>query len=338
MELVRKILPLGEPPIRGYLKFAYPLSIAVQHPDFPGWFACNYTQLTYRPDSYTALDFYHYKQVNPLLGEMYLPKSMILKYTSCISFIKDCLDDDHYIYTFLNEYYVPERRAFQKRDFIHDSMIVGYDMDKQVFYIMGYKADRTYEMTEISFDLFEKAFLDYQNKPGELAKWADGMHLYQLKRDQRFQFDVDICREMIEEYLHAQNSSLRYRMLQNEESCAYGMDIYDHMAEHYRNHEYEFSDFRYFHILYEHKKAMTMRLHYLQQTQNASFDPQHLTQSEQLEKRALSLRNACLKYSLTPKQEPNEMIVSRLGEMKQWEREFLEQMVNRIGTHSGIKA
>src|SRR5690606_7319460 len=80
VELVRKILPLGEPPIRGYLKFAYPLSIAVQHPDFPGWFACNYTQLTYRPDSISALDFYPYKQVNPLLGEMYLPKSMILKY------------------------------------------------------------------------------------------------------------------------------------------------------------------------------------------------------------------------------------------------------------------
>lgn len=74
-----------------------------------------------------------------------------------VAHMKYLLDEGYYIMYSLDEQYIPGMAAYQKWSFIHDSLIIGYNEEKQVFYLFGRFADHKMRISEVSYSNIEKA-------------------------------------------------------------------------------------------------------------------------------------------------------------------------------------
>ncbi|OKP94770.1 hypothetical protein [Paenibacillus sp. P32E] len=327
-------LPLGDSPINGYQHHAFPLLISSLHPDFFQWFNCNYIQIYCNKDIESGLNFNFYdfpslKSKSPFLGEMYIPKSLIERYVNPIKFLIDSLENNHYIVTFVDEFYIPERVAYQKYHYIHDILIYGYDNTRKIFNVAGYNNKRVLGTSEVEFLNFEKAFYSTL-ATGDLAKWADGMHLLQLKPENSYNFDLEIFIEFIEDYLSSSDTSYRLRMYENNNNkFIYGMDTYNSIIKYLMNIEDEI-DIRFFHIFYEHKKCMFSRIRFLIDELGIHFNPLILEEYFDIERNALISRNLSLKYEIIRQEQVISKIIQIIREIKCKEDHALNLLVNDL--------
>ncbi|PWV98560.1 hypothetical protein DFQ01_11770 [Paenibacillus cellulosilyticus] len=327
---MKHILPLGESPILGYQHHAYTLSISALHPSFHDWFYSNYIQLCFYKDS-PSFNFYQFSRLNPspFLGEMYLHKTLVTRYVDLLQFIIDSLNDNNYIVTFADEYYVPNRSAFQKFNLVHDVLIYGYCLDRNVLYIAGYN-DMTYGFSEINFEDFESAFININNQGGNLVKWANGIHLFQLKLDNQFHFDLTLIIELLEDYLYSHNSSNRFKMYENPDHHVYGLHTYDLLIEYLEKVDDQPIDLRMFHIFYEHKKVMVNRLKYLHEVKKIKIDTNLISEYSNQEKESLLLRNLCLKANIKKNINIVSTIVEQLKKMREHEINIVSQLLHNL--------
>lgn len=302
-----KKLPLGHSPIIGYQHHAYPLSICSLHPSFEEWFYCNYIQLVCNPTGNQLLmNFYEYGRINPkspLLGEMYLPKTLIAQYINPMRFIEDAIRNGHYIVTFVDEFYIPGRYAYEKFHNVHDILVYGYDKLNHTLNVAGYDAHAQYQLAEVYSGDFEMAFNEIKTTSGALVKWADGIHLYQLKTDESFHIDIEIIVELMEDYLFSRDSSKRFAMYDNPVEQIYGMDVYDAVVLYLQSIKDENIDIRIPHIIFEHKKCMVARLRYIKEKITLNLDAYLIDQYISIEQETLKARNLSLKYKMTNKPE-----------------------------------
>lgn len=92
-----------------------------------------------------------------------------------VNSVKRYLLDNFYLYLFVNEKYIPNRLCYQKRNFIHDLCIYGFNDEKQVFLISAYNAEQQYSFEEVSY---QNLYLSYKNfyipmRQIEKNKWKD---------------------------------------------------------------------------------------------------------------------------------------------------------------------
>ena len=208
------------------------MSVLGAHPDFLNWLYCNYIQLVWirEPKGFPRLDFYEFQKIDPFMNELYVHKSTITPYVSLLTFIKDRLDEGRYVITFVNEYYLPERAQYLKKHNVHDIMIYGYQDDEEMFVTAGFNQDAMYSTSKFSYACMEKALLD-MDQAGKLLKgWSDGIHLLCLFEGRTFSLDISVIAEQLEEYLHAVNSSSRFRMFSPKLEQPFGMAIYDELV------------------------------------------------------------------------------------------------------------
>jgi hypothetical protein len=52
----------------------------------------------------------------------------------------------------MNERFIPNRRAYQQYDFVHDNMVVGYDDDKRALVVLGYSPAGQYVSTLVPLE------------------------------------------------------------------------------------------------------------------------------------------------------------------------------------------
>lgn len=64
-----------------------------------------------------------------------------------ISMMKSFIFNGYYIFGLYNEKYIPGKRVFQKKDYLHDFLVIGCDKDK--FISVGYLADGRFKRFEI---------------------------------------------------------------------------------------------------------------------------------------------------------------------------------------------
>lgn len=333
---MRTVLPLGEPPIIGYQHHAFPLSISSLHPLFKEWFYSNYIQLvSFDNAGSNTLDynFYEFQRLNaksPFLGDMYIHKSMLSRYADLLQFTMDALDDGQYIITFVNEFYVPNRRFYKKNDFIHDILIYGYDSERQVLHTAGFNENFSYGRSEIGFKDFLPAFTRFADSKDRMIKWADGMHLYQLKPDNRFSFDPALVAELLEDYLDSRNTSNRFRMYQSPVNHTFGLATYDHAVRYLETLDGEPVDMRIFHIMYEHKKVMAARFRYMAEEKGFALGVKAAKEYSALEEMALTNRNLSLKMLLKNDRKLLGGLKGNLRELQEEERKVLARLVPEL--------
>lgn len=159
--MIKKIT-IHEPKILGYLHHAYPLSVMPDHKDFESWFYSNYIQIfCYREFDGDAcpINFYRYHDWSyyPLLDHQKIARQIVTRGMTMIEFIINSINMNYCVYTYVNEYHIPNRTPFQVYDSDHDILIIGYETEKEILHAVSFINGRLSEF-EISFAVFNLAF------------------------------------------------------------------------------------------------------------------------------------------------------------------------------------
>ncbi len=327
-----KRLPISTPPIVSYLHHAYPLSIISAHEETLPWFYSNYIQLFYYfRDGYFHMNFFMPWNLFPSILTSNIDNNLFTNVVKrdIAQFLIDCIDNDIYVYVFIDEYYVPGRRAFEEYHFKHDNFIFGYNLEKQYFDITGFK-NFTYGSSTIGFNQLERAF----SSPGK----PDELTLYQY-RNTTFEFDKELVAEYIHDYLYAENTFKRLRMIYSPlvyGHLSWGLRVYDGMSQYIEILMRKESKINYipFHVLYEHKKCMRMRVEYMIKNDYLTNLDELLDFYLSFEKETLILRNLVLKSILDGTETTHKKIKERylllLKNMVPQEEALLKQLLHKL--------
>ncbi|WP_288528526.1 hypothetical protein [uncultured Eubacterium sp.] len=170
-----------------------------------------------------------------------------------ISSIKEYLLNDYYLYLFVNEKYIPNRLSFQKRNFIHDLCVYGFNDEKQFFLISAYNAEQQYAFEKISY---QELYVAYKNfhlriRQMEKIKWKNRAIIFKINFDYDFK---DMSSSQLRTTLFKYCVSYKY---------ASGIKIYDFLL---KKTEQALKktvgiDMHYFRILKEHIYAINKLKH-----------------------------------------------------------------------------
>lgn len=352
-----KILPLAETPIRGLLGDAYMTSIVLTKEQNYAWFYSNYIQLYcghgYNGDLVPRIKNYNgfnilgkvgYPNNNPLIRYNILEKSLVNQNVPDIqSFLINCLDKNKYIFSMVDEFYVPNTGAYQKYHFLHANCVYGYDQEG--VYSKVYNSKREYSSTYIPIDayicsLFVPEAQEEEYKYIYLMELLSGtIFNHELSRFDHYEFDIDYVREQFEDYLQARNSSERYRIFNNpaiDGKAHYGMAVYKQLINYYsitletkeaRSLSIAIRDM---HVLWEHKKVLRSRVEYMEQ--NGYLAPNRILSDMciEIELEALVLRNIALKFEASENFEHLVNIIERLNKLAERDAVTIELLLKCI--------
>lgn len=259
------------PPVKPYQHNAYVESILYSHKDYNNWIANNYIQvMAYKYNNRIGIDYLSGSIFGsvPLLDFYSLDKEEMFNSEYDVhNDLKEWIDSNKYIYTFLDEFYIPKRNAFNKFHFNHDSLIYGYDNDKRIYNIVGFDSSGNYSISEISFEILYRAICN------------ENICLILLKlKEIDYNFDIDKFTEMLLDYTQAKDCRDKLSLYLDMESYnevyydnkfnnaeSFGINIYSCF-----NEILEFCainksnlDYRNFYLLYEHKLNMLSKIKYL---------------------------------------------------------------------------
>lgn len=300
------ILPINRYPlIRGYQHHAYPLGIMfAENNMFLSWFYNNYIQLIYSPEDTCYFNFlYNSFYNNPCLDVTVIKKEELLPNKKNLTeYFVQKLSQGNYIFTSADEFYIPRRVSYKNQHFPHEIMIVGFDLEKQVYYVIGYDEKWDYTVTEVDISKFEEAF------------WVIGdvgWDVLLVKRNENkipvdYNLDLIQIAKLIDDYVNSRNTVYTIATLDRlaPTRCAitsFGVNACYEFNNYLNKIIQENQDFdiRPFHIYWEHKKCMLMRMDYIYKNTGLSEINNLYEDYTLIEQRSLHLRNRLLKYRIT---------------------------------------
>lgn len=321
-------LPIAESPVIGYQRLAYELGILLGYEECLPWFYCNFIQLKWKKELKSPINFFcPWFTANPVLGtQVFKISKLRIHHIDIHSFIMECIDSKEYFYSTFDEFYVPHRVNFGKLHFVHDFMIYGYDSGQKEYLLLGFDERQTYKTTSIRYDEFEKAYFSDGNR-------LEYVHLINKNENARFEFDIHLVYEMLDDYINSRNTSERHRMYNNPmENFVFGMEIYEYLRIYFTllGEERFENDIKLLHIFYEHKKCMALRIEYMLKNHYIDPHPSLYEDYGRIVTDVLALRNIQLKYNITNDRNYLEQIVNMLSHVENKEKTLLRILSDMI--------
>ncbi|GBF78226.1 hypothetical protein PA598K_06842 [Paenibacillus sp. 598K] len=330
----RYSLPLANPPIKYLQHYAYRLSIILNHDEGWPWFYSNFIQLLGRKGATGAADYridflpaaLGFHTFFPLLDYSPLKKEIILNQLQCDvhDLLQRSLQEQLYIYTFVDEFYIPHRRSYQQQHFGHDILIYGYDLSERAYHVVGFDENMMYRETKVRFDQMEQAMMSAPEQP-----------IIQIYRNQfSYELDMEAIKDALTDYIHAHNSSKRLRSFVTPmpDHHYYGLAVYSGLEEHLDMLGEDMGNYniRLTHLLMEHKQCMLLRLDYLKK-EGRLFDADELLGSyQELMDMTLKLRHLYLKISLSTDKEAPGKVKDLLLTLRAADESLSEKIVKRL--------
>ncbi|KEO84420.1 hypothetical protein [Tumebacillus flagellatus] len=326
-----KQLPLGKPIIHGFQFYAYPLSILAVHEEARPWLHSNFLQLCFYRDFEEgfvvpiAPYLYDYA-VNPYLSVQRIQRETLKTFkTSILEFIRESIDRGWYLHLNIDQYHIPRREHYGNTHFAHDILVYGYDEETRMFDVLGFRDDLAFAPSQVSFEEFEAAYLSLDH----IKNWSEEIVLYKFNPDGKFEFNVNLVADHLEEYLTGRNTSERVYMFGEVYDRAYGMDLYPHLKRYLQTLIAGdiWYDIKYLHILWEHKKCLLALVGYLEE--QGHLDPAlgYLAAVRELEQQAMSFRNAMLRAGMVENMTRLNNVHDSLDAFADKERELLTKLV-----------
>ena len=267
---------------------------------------------------------------SPYLKVQLLNRDLIFKSpTDILPFIVACIDKGYYVQPTVDEYFLPDSAAYQKRPLVHETLIYGYD--KQTFVGIGYNKNGDYASYYIMFSELEQAIV-HADLTGHYD--PDGLRLFKSASHARYDFDIHLVREQITDFLHSRNTSHRFRMVANPADGAYGLATYPCLKSYIESFLYfPFSfDIRPVHILWEHKKCMVNRLNYMEDQGYLKSEDGFSIQYDGLARKTGMLRMMLLKFKITRSPDLIRRVLSNLDGIEEVEQSLLQDLVKKLET------
>lgn len=237
--------------------------------------------------------------------------------------IIEALEMDYYVYIYVDRYYIKQSSSYQKYCSPHEVLICGYDLSKRTFTIADNLENGKFVVTECTFDEVEKGYWAIKSKYDFMT------NIRYLKQNKEYTCHINLPQIIlnIDNYLLSKKN---YDLIQDQE-FDYGFDAYHRLFADILNAEKSFElDWRGFHLLYEHKILMEMRIKYLLDIEVISCSSSFLEAITKLKNDFLVLRNLVIKYNLTLDRNILERIKGNLEDSLNRERSYLFDLLNDL--------
>lgn len=274
-----RILPINENPIvDGYTHHAYSQAILTNLENwkllkvwgYENWFYSNYIQLISKdrnsecfslPIDFFVGDVDHVNDYNyiPFLSAQYSDKQGVWRVGNEVDYMVQLIEAGYYVECTINEKYVPGTLSYENKDFYHQTLFYGFDLEKEIFYIFHFEADGHFRANKLTFKQFEKSFTTSHNV--EDVNWIEKVKLLKIKEPEYyFPMDLELIKYSLKEYLEKRNTFRMIHYAITEFPKNFGLDIYSDVI--YYLTEY-YGDERILHLLLLHKIVMCKRIDYL---------------------------------------------------------------------------
>jgi hypothetical protein len=323
-------LPRTTPVFTSYPRHANLVSMLSEHKSFHHWLFMNHIQFhsEYNKEAF-YVGFYEPipRVIYPLADTQKIRKDVIEKNgIDVVTFLKNAIDDDYYIYMCVDTFYISEYPLYNKSHFTHDMFVFGYDDSKSCFHIADFLFEGRYYDTEIPYEQLKVAF----HSEYDFTNDFNGIQLLKAKEDVDYPFDINWIIMMLEDYANGFDTSKRFQSLGDPYvERVYGFGIYEEIIGFMRKTTNHYSVIRALHVLSDHKKLMRMRIEYLMEHQYLG-DPELLEESRQIEKMAVVIRNSFIRYSVHPIAEKLQQIIEQIRQLQQREKPFIHQLIESL--------
>lgn len=201
----------------------------------------------------------------------------------------------------------------------------GYDLDQNLIYIADNLDDGKFIQTVWSLDELEKGYWTMSNA---YSFWTEVRFLKPIQNI-NYAIHVEQIITAMENYL---NSSETYELVRNQK-YDFGMQAIQRIFTDIEQAALvgEALDSRVFHLLYEHKLLMELRLSYLMEKKSIiERDSTFMELSTILKQDYFKLRNIDLKYNITRDASTFSKISERLQENLMKEKAFISSFITRF--------
>jgi len=331
----KKLLKLHDPSIYCYTICGMIFAIA-EEKDFP-WLFSNYTQIMYHrdwqmfifEDQYKGIDRYPFIEVDSVK----MDDNLGVPFCDAVM---SCLDRDYYVYLFLDRKVLFPETA--KRHLAHTTLISGYDLEKKVFYLSDNYDDGRFVTLEIDMDTVREAFS---------SAWTASVGNVE-DNDNSAAFDylryVTLCKyhEHVSTDFDKREFCRQLRALLNSESIFlfstnaskyYGLASYDLLIDALRGSGEIALKRKNFHLLYEHKLLMKLRIAYLTEHGILPADQGYAEKAAGISDAFLSIRGLYMKSRLTEgavREKHVEKLCKKISDAREAERAFYTAVLNEL--------
>jgi hypothetical protein len=342
-----RLLPVGKPPLIGYLHHAYPLAVLSQTSRYLPWFYSHYIQvhcpvdLAEGPDPARKRKFNFYRppgsdttpcqglSVTPYPREIFLVRGQI------VEFIRHAILQGRFVQVCVDEGKIPGKAAFGKRRLLHELFVYGFDDQSRLLHTLGFQATGDFGSSAVSYGDLQRGFLaGARNNDYDPV----GIHLLILSRDASWHFDLEVLLLGLEDYVYGKNTSERFRFLSPPISGVFGWQTYGCLIDLCANllaHPGWF-DIRPMHILWEHKVCMHGRIAYLEKTGYLDPGDAFGVRYAAIENLARTARMMMLKVRVSRERDLVRRIILVLERMAREEGPLLACLLETLRLHTRV--
>ncbi|EPR14071.1 hypothetical protein [Ruminiclostridium papyrosolvens] len=293
-----------------YLNYSLPLCAILTDDSLYSWFYQHFVQLYTLTDDNGNLwvdylehrDFYRDVAENKIYDYKRLSEEKDI-----VEFIINKINQGCYVIIFVDEYYLPKKLSYMSNHFLHQLMVYGYSNQTETLMTIAFNEKGVFTSNEYTYKILNQAYElgkeNYQSSPvwvlnetAEIIKPKNNIETYNFK--------LDLFLEELKIYLSGDGnySMIRPNNLEtNGRQASFNFKVHDELILHLNDliQGKNTMDFRYMHLMFEHKSIMHKRLEYIVSHFNSSeILVMLIREYSGVVKKALYARNLFLKHSV----------------------------------------
>lgn len=262
-------------------------------------------------------------------------KIAVQKWGDCLSFVKDIINEDYYVYLCVMTDCIS---AYKQMKGPHDMMIYGYDDEKQILYIADFFNQR-YSFSTTSYNEFLNAVDFSQKEYTHFWVFHDDIIMMKPCYYDNKVFFPDRVKESLADYINAEPSKFIYTRIRENTSSEmfkylYGKDCYKILHHHIEHNLRTNELLQYwkhaFHLMSEHKFLMCERIKYMGNSGFLLDWKKYLLEYKNLFELHKLCETMYLKYAITRQQKVLNKIMVRLQGIEKIETDLLTDIIENI--------
>ncbi|MCM3039555.1 hypothetical protein M3201_07560 [Paenibacillus motobuensis] len=344
-------LPVWDPPLKGFLRWAYTLSITSAHEETIPWYYSNFIQLFCNKKFLESgrqyyIDFFRGKPNelnfnNPFLLTCSVNYTILesLALESWPKFFADQIRNGYYCVVFLDEAKLSPAAAYQKEPFPHHLFLYGFDWEVGVFYASMFDNTGVYRNLQIPFREFVDAVKSMRQLLQNNLTADHHTYFYKYEPHSPYPFDRTAAIDQLRDYLKGETHLNRINYNPDKEE-AFGIKVYDYLQMYYDAAEnddsrlVERNDVRHLHVLWEHKRMMSERIEYLVEERIIPYDGELVEGYKDISKRVLKMRDQYIRHEIRADKEVYKRLRLRFNELRDEEPFLLQKLITLLeGMH-----
>ncbi|QUI21818.1 hypothetical protein HZI73_05690 [Vallitalea pronyensis] len=241
-----------------------------------------------------------------------------------------CIDKNKYVLLGLDHYYIPHSTRYKKQHFYHDdAMILGYDLQKKIFFVSDNFIAGKLVILEVAFSDIKTARTHHKSdRFVEIVSRC-------FDKDKHHAFDLTLTKKLLNIYIKSEDPTqqlIAYGSVPKVDGGIYGLAIYPYLSTYIKRlaESKVPYDYRGFHVVCNHMSVMLLLLDYLKKEIDPNKIEIYRIKYQQLLSECIILRNLLIKAGISKTQILIEKILTKIDKIAYEEESMLQSLIKII--------